>query len=241
VPKTAMLKTAMLNTAAVVTAVVVVCLPQDTPTHQLAATAIARLTALSPLTNAHTAGRFTITSRWRQRRLLQPWQDTAAGGPIRLLDIDGMRAAARDAFWQRWHVWQQVVAGTPMARPYWQFADRHLAAPGKYPRERAQGDYLAQPRIAAMRTYNALPTKVMPLFTRELEALQAGPHTYAHLGWLSAVPADGVITLDDQYLCRQGDRLAEQLDFLQTANNAVTAMNTHDQLVAFTARQPVAR
>lgn len=222
------------------TAVIIVCLRQDTPTGQLAATAIAHLTALSTLSNAHTASRFAttsrITSRWHQRHLLQPWQHTAAGGPIRLLDIDGMRAAARDAFWQRWHLWHQVVAGTPMARPYWQFADRHLAAPDKYPRERAQREYLAQPRIAAMRTYNALPTKVLPLLTRELEAFQAGPHTYAHLGWLSAIPADGVITLNDQYLHRQGGRLAEQLDYLHSANNAITAMNTDDRLVALTAR-----
>jgi hypothetical protein len=222
------------------TAVIIVCLRQNTPTDQLAATAIAQLTALSSLSNARTAGRFVttsrITGRWSQRRLLQPWQHTAAGGPIRLLDIDGMRAAARDACWQRWHLWHQVVTGTSLARPYWQFADRHLAAPDKYPRERAQGDYLAQPRIAAMRTYNALPTKVMPLFTRELEAFQAGPHTYAHLGWLSAVPADGMVTLDERYLRPHGGRLAEQLDFLHTANNAITAMNTHDQLVALTAR-----
>lgn len=220
--------------ARVAVTVVTVCLPNDTPTDHLATAATARLAA-TPLTSAGPAGHFTTSTRWRKGQLLQPWQNTAAGGPVRLLDLDGMRTGARDAHWHRWHIWQRVVAGTPAAKPYWHFADRHLANPIKYPLERAQQHYLAQPRVAAMRTYNALPNKIMTLPTSHLEAFQAGAHAYAHLGWLSAVPGDAVITLTNTHLAPASGRLVDQLAFLEAANAELKMLATNDHLVALTA------
>jgi hypothetical protein len=217
------------------TAVVVVCLPQATPTDQLATTAIARLESSTPLTNGSPAGHFPVTTRLRRACLVQPWHNTAAGGPIRLLDLDTMRKTAHDVYWHRWHIWQQVAAGTRPAQPYWHFADRHHAEPAKYALDKAQQHYLAQPRIAAMRTYNALPNKILTLPTSHLEAFQASAHTYAHLGWLSAVPADGMITLDGRCLATTSGRLADRLSYLDSAQAHLSALGSRDHLVALAA------
>jgi hypothetical protein len=213
------------------TFVVIVCLPQDTPTDQLAATAVARLGS-TPWISAGIAGHFPIHTRWRRGSLVQPWRDTAAGGPVRLLDLDTMRTTDRDACWHRWHIWQQVVAGTRPAQPYWHFTDRHRAEPDRYSLAKAQQHYLAQPRIAVMRTYNALPNKVTALPTSHLEAFQTGPHAYAHLGLLAAVPRDGVVTLDGGHLACTSGRLADQLSYLASAQRHLSSLTSRDRLVA---------
>jgi hypothetical protein len=215
--------------------VIIVCLPKGTPTDQLAATATARLTA-APLASTGPAGHFTVTTRLRRGSLLQPWKDTAAGGPIGLLDLDAMRAAARNLFWCRHQIWQQVAAGTPAAKPFWTFVDRHRADPATYPLARAQQHYQAQPRIAAMRTYNALPNRIMEVPTSHLEAFQAGGHTYAHLGWLSAVPADAMLTLDGRYLAPTSERLDARLSYLDKANKHLSTLSPRDGLVALATR-----
>lgn len=213
------------------TAVVIVCLPKATPTDQLATTATTRLGS-TPLTSTGPARHFPISTRLRRGSLVQPWHHTAAGGPIRLLDLDTMRTAARNAYWQRWHIWQRVVDGTRPAQPYWHFADRHRAEPTKYGLDKAQQHYLAQPRVAAMRTYNALPNKIMVVPTSHLEAFQTGAHAYAHLGLLSAVPADGVLTLDGHYLAHTSGRLADQLSYLDSAQRHLSTLGSRDHLVA---------
>ena len=214
------------------TTVVVVCLSKATLTELLAATAIARLASSNPPIQASPAGHFPVTTRLRRGRLVQPWHDTAAGGPIRLLDLDAMRTAARNAHWYRWHIWQRVVEGTRPAQPFWHFADRHRAEPAKYSLAKAQQHYLAQPRVAAMRIYNALPNKIMALPTSHLEAFQAGAQAYAHLGLLSAVPADGMLTLDGRYLAATSGRLADQLSYLDSAQGHLTTLGSRDHLVA---------
>src|SRR5262249_32082054 len=77
----------------------IVCLPKATPTEDLATTAIARLGSSPPPTQASPAGHFPVTTRLRRGSLVQPWHATAAGGPIRLLDLDAMRTSARNACW----------------------------------------------------------------------------------------------------------------------------------------------
>jgi hypothetical protein len=213
------------------TAVVIVCLPKATPTDQLATIAIAQLGS-TPLTTSGPAGHFPISTRLRRGSLVQPWHDTAAGGPIRLLDLDAMRTAARNAHWYRWHIWQRVVEGTRPAQPYWHFLDRHRDDPAKYSLAKAQRHYLAQPRVTAMRTYNALPNKILTVSTNDLEAFQAGPHAYAHLGLLAAVPAAGMLTLDGRYLAATYGRLSDRLSYLDAAQGELTTLHTRDHLVA---------
>jgi hypothetical protein len=214
--------------------VVIVCLPKAIPTDQLTNTALARLGS-TPLTTSGPAGHFPISTRLRRGSLVQPWHDTAAGGPIRLLDLDTMRTAARNAHWYRWHIWQRVVEGTQAAQPFWHFADRRRAEPAKHSLAKAQQHYLAQPRVAAMRTYNALPNKIMALPTSHLEAFQAGAHAYAHVGLLSAVPAHGMLTLDGRYLATSSGRLADQLSYLDSAQAQLTTLSSRDHLVALAA------
>ncbi|MEU1811067.1 hypothetical protein [Micromonospora aurantiaca (nom. illeg.)] len=217
------------------TFVVVVCLPADTPTDQLVATAVARL-ASTPWTSAGPAGHFPVTTRWRRGRLVQPWHDTAAGGPLHLLDLNAMRTTARDASWHRWNIWHSVVAGTRPAQPYWHFVDRHRAEPHKYSLAKAQQHYLAQPRVAAMRIYNALPNKITMLPTNQLEAFQAGNgNAYAHLGLLTAVPREGLVTLDGHHLAPASDRLADCLSYLESAQHHLSTLNARDRLVAVAA------
>jgi hypothetical protein len=213
----------------------IVCLPQDTPTRQLAAAATARLAA-TPVTGLGPARHFVAGTRLRRASLLQPGRTAAAGGPVRLLDLDAMRRADQQLYWYRWCIWNQVVAGTRPARPYWAFVERHRADPGGYPIDRAQRHYLAQPRIAAMLTYNALPNKVVELPTSHLEAFQTGGHSYAHYGWLSAVPADGVLCLDRLYLAARSDEFAARIVYLAEANRYLAALGSRDIVVALHTR-----
>ena len=72
----------------------------------------------------------------------------------------------------------------------------------------------------------------MALPTSHLEAFQAGAHAYAHLGLLSAVPADGMLTLDGRYLAATSGRLADQLSYLDSAQGHLAALSSRDYLVA---------
>ncbi|GAA0403868.1 hypothetical protein GCM10009541_53800 [Micromonospora gifhornensis] len=217
------------------TSLTIVCLPQSTPTDQMAAKAATRVAATS-LTSLGGAGHFITATRLRRGRLLQPWKGTAAGGPVRFLDLDAMRVAAHRAFWYRWRVWNWVVAGTRPAQPYWTFLDRHRADPGRYPIVKAQQHYLAQPRIAAMLTYNALPSRSTFLPTGHVEALQAGATSYAHYGWLCAVPGQRLIGLNGTHLVAAGDRYATHLAYLSQANERIAALHSRDILVALCTR-----
>ncbi|MEU1746661.1 hypothetical protein ACWD8I_06290 [Micromonospora arida] len=217
------------------TSLTIVCLPDGTPAHHLATTAATRL-AGTPLTPLGTAGHFITRTRWHRGSLLQPRKNTAAGGPVRHLDLEAMRAAARNAFWCRWHLWNQVVAGTRPAQPYWTFLDRHRAHPGTYPVATARQHYLAQPRIASMLPYNALPNRLTDLPTSHLEALQTGAHSYAHYGWLRAVPGRSLVCLDGAHLVAATDRYVTQLAYLAAVNHHISLLHHRDVLVALHTR-----
>ncbi len=209
----------------------IVCLPHGTPTDQLTITATARLAAIG-VTTLRTAGHFLAGTRLRRAQLLHPDNGAAAGGPLHLLDLDAMRAASQQLHGRRWSIWNQVVAGTRPAQPYWTFRERHRADPGRYPLDKAQRHYLAQPRVANMLTYNALPNKIMHLPTSDLEALQTGPHGYAHYGWLAAVPTDGMLCLDGTHLTAAREPFAIRTAYLAEANRRLNTLHRRDVLVA---------
>ncbi|WP_410814840.1 hypothetical protein [Micromonospora sp. 067-2] len=217
------------------TSLTIVCLPQGTPADQLATAAATRLAA-TPLTTLGSAVHFITSTRLHRGSLLQPWKNTAAGGPVRLLDLDAMRTAAQRAYWYRWHVWNQVVAGTRPAQPYWSFLDRHRVDPGKYPVAKAQQHYLAQPRIATMLTYNALPTRLTDLPTSHLEAFQTGSHSFAHYGWLCAVPGTNFVCVDGNHLVATSDQYVTQMAYLAAANHRLSLLHHRDVLVALCTR-----
>jgi hypothetical protein len=209
---------------------VVVCLPTDTDPRFASALAHARLTT-GGYTPCGPVSHFRAASR-RTRRLIACRNGVACGGPIGLLDLDGMRRNAAAAAVQLWQLWHYVVAGTPLARPFWVFLDRYRADPDGYPLARAQRDYLTQPRLVAMRAFNALPHGgTLP--TGELEALQAGRHTYATLAQLSAVVADGVATTDGRFLTPATTRLEDQLAYLHHANLHLASLPPQQPIAAF--------
>jgi len=187
-----------------------------TPTDQLAATAITGLGS-TPLRTSGPAGHFPISTRLRRGRLVQPWHDTAAGGPIRLLDLDAMRTARAGT--------RTGTAGTSGS-----VSSRAPGPPsrsGNSPTGTApNGQVQASPRPSSTTwpsrgsrdAYLQRPTQQdHGVATSHLEAFQAGAHAYAHLGLLSAVPADGMLTLDGRYLAAASGRLADQLSYLDSA------------------------
>ena len=107
----------------------IVCLPTTIAAPLLPALAHARLT-----TGGYTPRGpvpYFATSTRRTRRLIDRWRGYTCGGPIELLDLARMRALAATAATQTWHRWAYVVSGTPAAKPFWHFVDRHRADGGR--------------------------------------------------------------------------------------------------------------
>ncbi len=211
--------------------VMTVCLPKATPSDQIAAAASALLAAQG-ITDAGPAGHFLTITRLRTARLLQPWNGTAAGGPIRLLDLARMRNELSQRFWSRWQLWHQIVAGSPAARPWWHFYDRHTASPKTYTWDHARHGFASQPRVARMLTYNSHPGRITDLPLEHLDAFEAGPHAYATYGWLQAVPGHSVLTLDGKLLRPASARHTDQLRYLRQANERIARLAAADLLAA---------
>jgi hypothetical protein len=220
---------------------VTVCLPETAATGQIPA-AVSALLAAHAITDAGLAGHFRTKTRRLPVRLLrsetthllQPVNGTAAGGPVMLLDLGAMREDLAERYWNRWQLWQQIVAGSPEPRPWWHFYDRHAADPDKYSWDAAGHAFASQPRVARMLTYNAHPGRLTELPTGHLDAFDAGPHAYSAYGWLQAVPADSMLTADGRILRPLSTRYADQLDYLRPANEYLNALADTDVLVAVT-------
>ena len=212
-------------------AVMTVCLPKATPSDQIA-TAASALVAPHGITDAGPAGHFLTATRLRTAQLLQPCKGTAAGGPIRLLNLARMRHDLSQSYWRRWQLWHQIVAGSPVARPWWHFYDRHTADPKAYTFDHARHGFASQPRIARMLTYNSHPGRVTDLRLEHLDAFEAGPHAYATYGWLQAVPCHRMLTLDGQLLRPSSARHSDQLDYLRQANEHIARLAAADLLAA---------
>jgi hypothetical protein len=122
-----------------------------------------------------------------------------AGGPVGLLDLDATATHLRLVARRDLADWQQAVADTPPARPWWQFLDTHHADPDSYPLGRAMADFEAQPRIRAMA---AAPHARFSadMYGPGLEALHAGPDVYAAYQAGLLAFTDGLVTLDGQLL-----------------------------------------
>lgn len=225
---------------------VTVCLTEPAANGHIPGT-VSALLATHGLIDTGLAGHFRTTPRTRSARLmrrpepttlLRPSNGTAAGGPVRLLDLDAMREDLAERYWNRWQLWQQIVAGSPESKPWWHFYDRYIADPDKYTWDMARHAFNSQPRVARMLTYNAHPGRPTELPPTHLDAFDAGPHAYAMYGWLQAVPADTVLTADGRLLRSDSYRYADHLDYLRLANDHLAGLADADVLVAVTTRQP---
>lgn len=214
----------------------IVCLPPDTDPKLLPELATAKLRMHGFIPNG-AVPHFPARTR-RASNLVDRWHGLTSGGPIRLLDLTAMRRHAQDAAWAQWLLWQQVVADTSPAKPFWHYTDRHRADPPGYPLARAQAEYTAQPRVLAMTAHNARPdTATLQVPTAALEAFQAGLNTYLSLAVLAVVPADGVATTHGAHggwLTCTSARLADQLAYLQAANAHIDGLHPNQQLIAMT-------
>lgn len=208
----------------------VVCLSADIATADLGLRATAVVTGHG-LRAAGLLPHFATRTR-RGRQLVDRWCGRTSGGPVELLDLDGMRRAALVTAADEWTVWDTVVKGTRPAQPYGHYLDRHHADPARYPLAAAQTEYLAQPRILAMAAHNALPYQPVPLPTASVEAFQAGYTTYLNLAWLSAVPADWFATVAGDDLTAARGRLADHLRYLTSANAHLAGLAPQTRLVA---------
>lgn len=219
---------------------VTVCLPKTAATGHIPTT-VSALLAAHGIIDAGLINHFRATARSRTARLLRRGEPTnllqldngtAAGGPVGLLDLDAMREDLAERYWNRWQLWQQIVAGTADPKPWWHFYDRHAADPDKYTWDMARHAFASQPRVARMITFNAHPGRPTELPTGHLDAFDAGPHAYSAYGWLQAVAADTMLTADGRLLKSVSLRYVDHLDYLRAANDHLTTLAAADVLVA---------
>ena len=215
---------------------VLVCLPAELSPQHLAPAAENRLACLD--LHPHGTMPHFIPGTRRSCKLLDRWRDTTAGGPMRLLDLDTMRAEATASASAQWRVWDTLVAGTRLAQPYWVFDERHHEDPQRYSLDRARSDYLRQPRIQAMRAYSTRPDRLCDLDGDHLEALQAGHATFTWLAAAVAVPASGIATSatghdgEPGWLAPTGRALDDQISYVQAANDHLARLQPEANLVA---------
>lgn len=178
-----------------------------------------------------------VSGRWRLGRRRRPpvW---TFGGPVRALDLAGMRHAAAAGAAELWQVWHRVVAKTPPARPYWSFVDRHVEDPQRWPMSRVADAFASQPRCQAMAVFNATVPVSYRLPIDHLEAFQAGADAYTRLAALAAVPADAVAADDvpGRWWTPASRRLADRVAYLSVANQYLDGLHPDTQLVAVAAR-----
>src|SRR4051812_9786207 len=115
-------------------ATMIVCLPDELPHAAVATRQLHRHLGVHPTTHP----RFWATPRlraWHHRHLfdLRRGKPAAcAGGPVRLLDLAGLRHAAGLGAGIRHQQWTHVVRGTRPANPWHTYHQRHLDDPDTY-------------------------------------------------------------------------------------------------------------
>ncbi|WP_433229916.1 hypothetical protein ACQP2H_30325 [Micromonospora sp. CA-248260] len=211
----------------------IVCVPDNLPrealtTHQLDRTFGVQGT-LSP--------RFWATAMypWQRGQMfgLRKGRPTyCAGGPVRLLDLHGMRQAAGMGAGIRHQLFSQVVHGTRPATPWHVYEARHLADPTKYPYDTAAADFTNQPRVNAIRMHNAATYGTGQIALGELEMYQAGSMAYQHHSALTAVAADALITADGAKLAPTSDAMADRVTYLEQALRLLTTIDPDQRLLA---------
>jgi hypothetical protein len=215
---------------------VIVCVPDELPRESLTAFQLGRHLGVQGTLSA----RFWASPamrRWHHNQMfgLRKGQPAyCAGGPVRLLNLIGMRHAAGLAAGIRYQMWARVVHGTRAATPWTTFQSRHLADPAKYPLEAAQADFNNQPRVNAMRMHNALTDANGQLDTDELEMFQAGCTAYQHYRAASAVAADALHTAEGAKLVPESDLFAHRVTYLHRATRYLDTIEDTQRLLAIT-------
>jgi hypothetical protein len=214
----------------------IVCVPDELPRESLTARQLDR----------HFGVAGTLSPRFWATPALYLWQRGhlfdlrkgrpayCAGGPLRLLDLAGMRHAAGMGAGIRHQTWARVVHGTKAATPWHVFETRHLADPAAYPIDIAKAGFNNQPRVNAMRMHNAVAYGAGTLAVDELEMFQAGPMAYQHYHAATAVCGDALITAEGAKLAPDSDAFAHRVTYLEQANRYLDTLAEAQRLLAVT-------
>ena len=214
----------------------IICLPDGLPPQALTAHQLDRHFGVSGTMQP----RFWAVQAmwlWQSKHLIAPRKGKptyCAGGPVKLLELAGMRQAAGMGAGIRHQLWQHVVHGTPPARPWHMFQARHLSEAARYPLHRAEADFFNQPRVNAMRLHNTASYGAGHLALEELEMFQAGPLAYQHYSAATAVCSDALLTTDGHKFAPAGDALAHRVTYLDQAGRYLDTLEAEQRLLAVT-------
>ncbi|GIG63347.1 hypothetical protein Lfu02_77190 [Longispora fulva] len=171
---------------------------------------------------------------WHRRHMVdlrrQRGQSYTAGGPIKLLNLAGMRHAASLWAGARHHQWSQIVRGLPQATPWHVQLRRHEQDPKKVSLEWARAEFMAQPRVLAMATYNTAFGDAFDL--DDVEAMQAGAHAYQAYRGMQAVCGDALITGEGEYLQPDSASMADWLTYLAAASRHLGSLDRDQRIIA---------
>ena len=212
----------------------IVCLPDELPRESLTAHQLDR----------HFGVQGTLSPRFWATPAMYLWQRNqmigmrkgrpayCAGGPVKLLDLVGMRHAAGMAAGIRFQVWSRAVHGTRPATPWSTYLTRHLADTSKYTMDTASADFHNQPRVNAMRMHNAMHYGAGQLDIADLEMLQAGPMAYQHYCASTSVAGDALLTAEGARLAPASDAFTHRVTYLEQANRHLDTVETSQRLLA---------
>lgn len=155
-----------------------------------------------------------------------------AGGPIRRLNLAGMRDTAGFYASLRHQQWQYAVTGTRAAKPWHEFEALHRAHPTTLPMETARTQFLAQSRINAMRIFNEANYTSAPLDPYDIEMFQAGPQAYQNYHAMRAVCGDAVLPPRGIRLQPASDSFADRITYLGAAMRLLYTLPERQHIIA---------
>jgi hypothetical protein len=157
---------------------------------------------------------------------------SCAGGPVRLLDLAGLRHAAGIGAGLRHQVWTRAVQGTRPAHAWTALLTKHLADPAKYSWDDATRDFHAQPRVNAMRLHNAVNPGAGHLDLFDIEMFQAEQMAYQHYSAATAICGDALLCDNGVRLAPQSDTLAHRTTYIEQALRVLDFMPPEQRLIA---------
>ena len=175
--------------------------------------------------------------RWQRRQLIdaRPGSPTrCAGGPVKLLDLAGLRHVAAVGAAIRHQQWSAVVHGTRPATPWPALQQRHLEDPDRFPMDAAVRVFYDQPRVNAMRMHNAVAHGTGRLALGELEMYQAGRLTYEYYTASAVVAGDMILAADGSRIAPDGDSLAHRITYFEKANGYLETVDGDRRRLAVT-------
>jgi hypothetical protein len=172
---------------------------------------------------------------WQRQKMVLLRKGTpayCAGGPVRLLDLDGVRHAAGIGAGIRHQVFTAATRGTRPAYPWHAYQAKHDQHQDRYSLADAERDFYAQPRITAMRMHNAVNPTAGHLDPTEVEMYQAGQMAYQHYSAATAICGDAILTDDGRRLAPTSDALADRTTYIEQAMRLLDTLDDEQRLIA---------